>query len=223
MPNMKQLLVILCFLPFSPFAQMNEVSGGNIGLNLSAGSLLMKPSGGGFEQRLGVTSSLAEVIFGDVSIASSQERYTFDSLPDFTNNVLKLGLSINNKIPIYSLKLGKSNRGECWYFNFKFLLDYKFDKILRTSTNFSNSNQHGLNLGLGLRPSYSGGHKSRVAWSFFYDVFYHMDLNNSINPAISSENYRQNGVYFRLTVLHHKTYDFLDQGINKKKAYKRKM
>jgi hypothetical protein len=224
---MRVIFSIIVFLLSFQFnsAQMNEVSGGNIGLSANGGLILNSPSGAGFGFEAGVTTSFGGMIFPELNYSKRTESYGVDSLnTELSSSSSFLGLGVNNKIPIWSLKLGKSTKGECWWLNFKLLLDYNYRWMLNNTSNFNftKGNESGLNLGLGLRPAYSGGHKSRVAWSYYYDVYYRLDLNKSKHPEISSESWKQNGLFFRVTVVHHKTSDFLDSGINKRKAYGRK-
>lgn len=224
--NMK-ILSALVFLLFTSinYAQVHEVSGGNIGISLNGGLIMNTPTGAGYGFGGGLTTGFGEVLFPEVSYQFQKETYGLDSLgAEQSAQSNNLGLGLNSKIPIFHFKLGKSSKGECWWLNFKLLIDYKYAWMLsnKANFNFNKANNHGFNFGLGLRPSYSGGHKSRVAWSYFYDVYYHLDLNKNDQLALQETNWKQNGVYFRITILHHTTSDFLKTGIDKKKAYKRK-
>jgi hypothetical protein len=201
------------------------VSGGNFGVSLNGGYVINRPTGSGFGFGAGLTTSFREVVFPEVSYSYQSESYGADSLAtDLGNTSNALGLGLNNKIPVFDISLGKSNKGECWHLLLKLLIDYKYNFMLSQKANFAfeKQNNHGFNFGLGFRPSYSGGHKSRVAWSYFYDVYYHLDLNKNDQMALQQSGWKQNGIYFRLTILHYKTSDFLNNGIDKKKAYKRK-
>jgi hypothetical protein len=204
---------------------MNEVSGGNIGLSANGGLVLNSPEGKGFGFGAGLTTSLGGMIFPEVNFSKRSESYGVDSLGTTRSGSSSfLGLGLNNKIPIWTIQLGKSSKGECWYLGVKFLLDYNYRWALKNTSNFNftKANESGLNLGIGIKPSYSGGHKSRVAWSYYYDIYYHLDLSKTNHPDISAGSWKQNGLFFRVTVTHHKTSDFLDSGINKRKAYGRK-
>ncbi len=222
---MKIKLLIIAFFLSAPFySQLHEVSGGNVGVSLNAGIVKNSPVGSGFGFNGGITTSFRELIFPEVSFGYQSESYGFDSLSNEILNVSNnLGLSLNSKIPIWDISLGKSSKGECWHLLLKVLFDYKYSLMLRqvSTFDFDKQNNHGLNLGVGFRPAYSGGHKSRVAWSYFYDVYYHLDLNKNNQMALQQDGWKQNGLYFRLTILHYKTSDFLNNGIDKKKAYKR--
>ena len=223
--NMKKVLTYFSFLiVISSHAQVHEVSGGNYGVSLNGGLVMNTPTGKGFGFGAGITTGIKELIFPEISYSYQNESYGLDSSQvELSNTSNFIGLGLNNKIPIFDISLGKSNKGECWHLLLKLLFDYKYNFMLSQKSNFSfeKLNTHGFNFGLGLRPAYSGGHKSRVAWSYFYDVFYHLDLNKNDQMALQESGWKQNGIYFRLTILHHKTSDFLNNGINKKKAYKR--
>ncbi len=206
-------------------AQLHEVSGGNVGISLNGGYVMNTPKGSGFGMGGGLTTTFGEVLFPEVFYQFQKETYGSDSLAnDLSAASHNLGLGLNSKIPIFHFSLGKSSKGECWWLNFKLLLDYKYAWMLsnKSNFNFEQANNHGFNFGLGIRPAYSGGHKSRVAWSYFYDVYYHLDINKNNQLALQETGWKQNGIYLRLTILHYSTSDFLDNGINKKKAYRRK-
>ena len=222
------VLLMFIFLSFNSYSQMNEVSGGNIGLSFFGGGKLNSSStsssySAGLMWGVGITTAIRNIIFPEVSYGSSKTMYGADTLGNaLENNSNELGMGINSKIPIYNLSLGKSSKGECWYLNIKFLLDYKYSVNFKNKTNFTytSQNDHLLNLGIGINPKYSGGHKSRVAWSYFYDVGYRLDLNKNDGFSIDDQtDWKQNGFFFRLTIVHHKTSDFLG-GNKPKKSYK---
>lgn len=204
-------------------AQLTTVTGGNVGFSASAGMVLNQPQGSGWGYGLGLTTSFFEILFPEVTFSHTSSNFGVDSMnQEYTNQSNFLGLGLNNKIPLFAIAMGKSKHQECWYLNLKLLVDYQYKFRLGGSSNFNfvEANESGLNLGLGVRPSYSGADKSRVAWAFFYDVFYHLDLNKTNQPTINSQ-IQQNGIYFRFTVLHYKTSDMLGGG-SKKKAYNKK-
>lgn len=218
-------LQILLFTSIIGFGQAYEKSGGNIGLSFNGGMVMNTPKGTGHGFGAGITRGFGEVLFPEVSYQFQQESYGADTLAiEQTAASNNLGLGLNTKIPLFKVSLGKSSKAECWWLNFKLLLDYKYSWMLSNKSNFAfnKQNNNGFNFGLGIRPQYSGGHKSRVAWGYFYDVYYHMDLNKNNQPALAAGNWKQNGIYFRITILHYSTTDFLENGINKKKAYRRK-
>lgn len=208
---------------YHSFGQLATVTGGNFGASATGGMVMNKPMGSGFGVNLGLTTSFYEIFFPEVSFGYSSSTYGVDSTGDDLLNQSKfLGLGLNNKIPIISLKMGKSKHQECWYLNFKLLVDYRYDFRFGNRSNFEfvSKNENGINLGLGIRPSFSGADKSRVAWAFFYDVYYHMDLNKTNQPALGNTS-QHNGLFFRFTFLHYKTSDMLGGG-SKKKAYNKK-
>lgn len=215
------LFMLSVVISIGAFGQLSTVTGGNVGASISGGYLLNKPAGNGLGLSAGVTTSFYEIFFPEVSYEISR----YDLGTDTTGETIAgkdsyLGLGLNNKIPFFSLKMGKSKHQECWYLNFKILFDYKYRLALGSSGVVLNpKNQSGINLGLGIRPSFSGADKSRVAWSFFYDFYYHLDLNKSEFGTLSD--IQQNGLFFRLTVLHYQTSDMLGSG-SKKKSYKKK-
>ncbi len=222
---MKKLVIcsIMFFSSFAVTAQLATVTGGNIGASASGGIIMNKPFGNGFGAGFGVTTSFYEIFFPEIGFVYSSSSFGVDTSGE--NQVNKssfLGLGLNNKVPLFSIKMGKSKHQECWYLNFKLLLDYQYKFRLASKSNFDfvEKNESGLNLGLGIRPSFSGSDKSRVAWAFFYDFYYHLDLNKTDQPAMGTS-VQQNGLFFRLTVLHYKTSDMLGGG-SKKKAYNRK-
>jgi len=222
------LLVLICF---HVKAQMHEVSGGNIGVTLFGGGKMNTSSASdikysnGLIAGIGLTTSLAEVIFPEIHYSFASTKYGVDSIGNILENKSNvLGMSLNSKIPVYSLSLGKSSKWECWYMNIKLLLGYNYSINLSNKNNFNylNKNDQLLEVGLGINPRYSGGHKSRVAWSFIYDFVYRLDFNKNDRFSIENQSdWKQNGFFFRLTILHYKTFDFLG-GTSKKKSYKRK-
>ncbi|CAG5087825.1 hypothetical protein [Parvicella tangerina] len=221
---MKSILLVLLILAFSfaGNAQLSTVTGGNFGFSASGGLIMNKPFGSGLGANFGVTTSLYELFFPEISLGYSSSTYGVDTLGENQQNKSTfLGLGLNNKVPLFSLAMGKSKHQECWYLNLKLLLDYHYRFNLGSQSNFpfKAANESGLNLGIGIRPSFSGADKSRVAWAFFYDVFYHLDLNKTDQPSMGTS-IQQNGLFFRLTVLHYKTSNMLGGG-SKKKAYKR--
>lgn len=218
-------LLITLLINISIMSQAYEKSGGNFGISLNGGYVLNSPKGNGFGFGAGITRGFGEVLFPEVSYQFQSETYGVDSLNEMqTSTSNNLGLGLNSKIRIFRIKLGKSSKVECWWLNVKLILDYKYAWMLsnKSNFNFNKFNNHGFNFGLGIRPAYSGGHKSRVAWSYFYDVYYHLDLNKNNQMALQENGWKQNGLYFRLTILHYSTSNFLENGINKKKAYRRK-
>lgn len=222
---MKHLLFFLVFLLIccNNHAQLTTVTGGNFGVSASAGMVLNQPQGSGWGYGVGLTTSFFEILFPEVAFSHTTSNFGVDSLnQEYTNQSNFLGLGLNDKIPLFSVAMGKSKHQECWYLNLKLLVDYQYKLRLGSRSNFdlAKTNESGLNLGLGIRPSYSGSDKSRVAWTFFYDVFYHLDLNKVDQPTLNSQ-IQQNGLYFRFTFLHYKTSDMLGGG-SKKKAYNRK-
>lgn len=205
----------------SIFSQLATVTGGNVGASVSVGALLNQPGGGGFGTSVGLTTGIREIFFPEIDYTFYKANYGEDSQGNsLKNQSFLLGMGLNNKIPIGSIKMGKSNKLECWVLNLKLLLDYKYKIKLSNQSNFGypSGDEQLLNLGLGMRPWFSGSHKSRVAWTFFYDLYYQFDLNTS---SYSGWNFKQNGVYLRFTFLHHKTADMLG-GSSKKKSYNKK-
>lgn len=222
---MKKCLLLTMFivLGLNSFGQLATVTGGNYGLSLSGGLLMNKPTGSGWGGDIGITTSFFEVVFPTINYGYMNSTFGFDSTGrEYINKSHFLGLGVNNKIPFFSLRMGKSKHQECWYLNLKLLFDYNYRFRLNqvSSFDYQPRNETGLNFGLGIRPSYSGADKSRVAWAFFYDFYYHLDLNKSDQPVMGTS-IQQNGVFFRITVLHYKTSDMLGGG-SKKKAYNRK-
>jgi hypothetical protein len=218
------LVLFLTTLSSISYSQLYEVSGGNFGVSANAGYILNNPKGAGYSFGGGLTTSFGELFFPEVNYSFQKEGYGSDSSGiNLSNSSHQLGLALNNKIQVFTLSLGKSNKGECWHLMFKLLLDYRYAWTLANNSNFAfeKQNDSGFNFGLGIRPSYSGGHKSRVAWSYFYDVYYHLDLNKNNQMALQENGWKQNGLFFRMTILHYKTSDFLSNGFDKKKAYKR--
>lgn len=222
---MKHLLVFIgiALIYTKNQAQLTTVTGGNFGVSASAGFVMNQPQGRGWGYGVGLTTSFFEILFPEVAFSHAVSDFGVDSMnQEYTNQSNFLGLGLNNKIPLFAVAMGKSKHQECWYLNLKLLVDYQYKFRLGSRSNFDfvKANESGLNLGLGIRPSYSGADKSRVAWAFFYDVFYHLDLNKVNQPVLNSQ-IQQNGVYFRFTFLHYKTSDMLGGG-SKKKAYNRK-
>lgn len=214
-------LAVLSFICIFGFSQLAVVTGGNVGGSFSAGYLKNNPTGKGFEFSAGITTSFYEVFFPEIDFAREVYSLGLDSAgSNIEQKGNYIGVGVNNKLPIGSIALGKSSKGECWYLNLKLLFDYKYRfKIGTSALNMSPANQSGINLGIGIRPTFSGADKSRVAWSYFYDFYYHLDLNKSDYSNISG--IQQNGFFFRFTLLHYKTSDMLGGG-SKKKAYNRK-
>jgi hypothetical protein len=222
---MKKLITLLALvmLSLSHHAQLATVTGGNFGASLTLGSVMNKPEGTGFGGDIGLTTSFFEVVFPTVTYGIESASFGLDSSgSDLISKSHYLGFGVNNKVPVGSISMGKSSKYECWYLNLKLLLDFNYRLRLNNTSSFDfvPRNETGLNLGLGVRPSFSGADKSRVAWAFFYDVYYHMDLNKSDQPVLGTT-VQQNGIYFRFTFLHYKTSDMLGSG-SKKKAYNRK-
>ncbi|MCB9188454.1 MAG: hypothetical protein H6600_05000 [Flavobacteriales bacterium] len=223
MKKLDLILFLLLFCHAISFGQLATVTGGNFGASASVGMIMNKPTGSGWGTNIGLTTSFYEVFFPEISFGYSSSNYGIDSTGDDLINQSKfLGLGLNNKIPFLSIKMGKSKHQECWYLNFKLLFDYRYDFRFgnRSSFEFISKNENGINLGLGIRPSFSGSDKSRIAWAFFYDIYYHMDLNKTDQPILASTS-QHNGLFFRLTFLHYKTSDMLGGG-SKRKAYNRK-
>lgn len=220
----KGLFVFVFILIYSgATGQLATVTGGNFGASASFGAIMNKPTGNGWGMNLGLTTSFREIFFPEVSFGMSSSNYGIDSSGSkLINNSNYLGLGLNNKIPLFSIAMGKSKYHECWYLNLKLLLDYQYKFRLKhiSSFDYNPQNESGINLGLGVRPSFSGSDKARVAWSFFYDVYYHLDLNKIDQPAIGGP-VQHNGLFVRFTFLHYKTSDMLG-GPSKKKAYNRK-
>lgn len=215
------LFALLTCFSLTSFSQLAVVTGGNIGGSLSGGFLKNKPTGSGLEFSGGITTSFFEVFFPEIDFA--HETYSLGQDSSGSNIEQKsnyIGVGVNNKFPVGSIALGKSSKGECWYLNLKLLFDYKHRfKIGSSALTMNPTNQSGINVGIGIRPTFSGADKSRVAWSYFYDFYYHLDLNKSDFSNISG--IQQNGFFFRFTLLHYKTSDMLGGG-SKKKAYNRK-
>lgn len=220
----KYLVIFVSVLSFvSLRAQLATVTGGNFGISASGGMMMSKPVGDGWGMGVGLTTGFFEVMFPELSYNYNSSTFGLDSTgEEYTNQSHFLGLGLNNKIPFLSIAMGKSKHQECWYLNFKLLVDYqyKFRVGSKSNFNFNQKNESGLNLGIGIKPDYSGADKSRVAWAFYYDVYYHLDLNKSDQPVLGSS-LQQNGLFFRFTVLHYKTSDMLGGG-SKRKAYNRK-
>jgi len=226
-------LALLTFsvLCLSGSAQMNEVSGGNIGLTIHAGaetnaSSLDYKSPLGMVYGFGLTTRLADLVFPTVQFESSSLKYGFadSNTTMFTNRSSSLGLGANFKIPVFSIALGKSNKGECTYLRMKLLVGYNYAINFKDKANFDyvNKNDQQLEFGFGINPRFSGGHKSRVAWNYYFDFVYRFDLNkNNGFTTVNGTDWTQNGFFFRFTVLHHKTSDFLG-GNKPKKSYKKK-
>ena len=225
MKSLLFLILMLCSINY--YSQMNEVTGGNIGLSLLGGGKLNSSGNIAYSPDIlwgvGVTTALGDIIFPEVHYMRSKTNYGINYLGrGLMNNTSTLGIGLNTKLPVYSLSLGKSSKGECWYMNIKLLVDYIYSVNFKNKTNFTytNQNDHVLSLGLGINPKYSGGHKSRVAWSYFYDFGYRLDLNKNDGFSIGDQtNWKQNGFFFRLTIVHYKTSDFLG-GNKEKKSYK---
>lgn len=222
---MKNSILFLLFLlaSISSIGQLTSVTGGNFGASASIGTVMNKPIGNGWGMNIGLTTGFYELFFPEISYGYSSSNYGVDSSgSELINNSNYLGLGLNNKVPLFSIAMGKSKHQECWYLNFKLLLDYRYQFRLKhiSSFDYNPQNESGMNFGLGIRPSYSGADKSRVAWSFFYDVYYHLDLNKTNQPAVGGP-VQHNGLYLRFTFLHYKTTDMLG-GPSKKKAYNRK-
>lgn len=223
---MKKLIrrvFIILILPVSYWGQLATVTGGNFGASISGGLELNSPNGGGFGGSFGITTSFYEVLFPEIDYSYYSSDFGNDNNGDqLVNQSQMIGFGLNNKIPFGSIKMGKSKHQECWYLNLKLLFDYKYQLRIKDRSNFdfNPKNESGFNFGLGIRPSFSGSDKSRVAWAFFYDVYYHLDLNNSYQPTLNTD-IKQNGLYLRFTFLHYKTSDMLGSG-SKKKAYNRK-
>ncbi len=212
---------------------MHQVSGGNIGLVAFGGlsnnktNLENYSTKGGYFFGVGATTSIKNFLFPEVHYSFSDLNYgNNDSLGlIYQNKTQSLGFSLNSKLHFYSLRLGKSSKGECWCLNLKLLAGYSFALHFSDKSSFqdfSSQNDNRLEFGLGINPKYSGGHKSGVAWSYFYDIVYRLDLNknNSFNLH-NATGWQQNGIFLRVTILHHKTTDFLG-GNQKKKSYGKK-
>ncbi len=233
---MKLFLCLISFwilLSFNISSQMHQVSGGNIGLVAFGGMSTNKSSlenyktNGGYFFGVGATTSIKNFLFPEIHYSLSDVNYgTNDSLNlNYQNKNQSLGFSLNSKLHFYSLRLGKSTKGECWWLNLKLLAGYNYALHFSNKSNFqsfANQNDSRLEFGLGINPKYSGGHKSRVAWSYFYDIVYRLDLNKNNNFKLQdASGWQQNGIFFRVTILHHKTSDFLG-GNQKKKSYGKK-
>jgi len=225
------IVVFVTIISITSHSQMNEVTGGNIGVSLFGGmkyntstsKAYKAPTG--FLLGAGVTTSIAGVLYPEINYAYSKVGYGVDSLANLLETKTNcLGLNLNAKIPAFFFSLGKSSKGECWGVNINLLAGYVYGINFNNRSNFNyiNKNDQALEIGIGIRPEFSGGHKSRVAWSYNYELVYRFDLNRNSNFSIENNSgWKQNGLFFRLTIMHYKTSDFLG-GNKKKKSYKRK-
>jgi len=224
-------LVFLLFflLKFIP-AQMNERIGRPFGISAFGGLKMNSSMDGyknssGFLTGFGVTTSIANVVFPELNYSFSNTSYGEDSIgKNLINKSKSLGFSLNSKISAFYISLGKSSKQECWGLGVKLLLGYNYSLNFKNDFNFNyvNQNDSGLELGLGINPTYSGGHKSRVSWSYYYEIIYRLDLNKNNQFAIDTHSaWQQNGLFIKLTVLHYNTFNFLARP-SKEKSYKRK-
>jgi hypothetical protein len=230
---MKALLTLLFSLFILSFeAQMHEKTGKNIGLSLYGGLnyTSVKESAIKFKPNhfygAGITRSFGDIIFPEINYTYGKGNYGLnDSLAEeFINANHSLGLSLNSKLNIFRFSMGKSNKGECTWLNVKLLLGLNYSFHFQNKANFpmSHKNDFFLESGIGILPKYSGGHKSRVAWSYYFDLVFRYDATKNTSFMVNEvTGFRNNALMLRLTIVNYRTYDFLG-GNQKKKSYNKK-
>jgi hypothetical protein len=220
---------VLISVSFS--AQMHQKKGGNIGVALLGGMVMTKPdidpskSSNGPIMSAGVTRSFRNLLFPEINYTFFKTGYGTSVLGDASVVAHHaIGVGLPAKLNFYTMRLGKSNKGECTLLRLNILAGYYYLHQVKNqpSLGIDFPGEHALELGLGFLPQWSGGHKSRVAWSYFIDAGYRIDLNKNKAIVHSNTGWKSNGAFLRLTIVHYKTVDFLG-GNAKKPAYKQKM
>jgi len=233
---MKALLIVFfSFFILSFEAQMHEKTGKNIGMSFYGGlnytsvkesTLKFNPN---YFYGAGITRSFRDIIFPEVNYTSSKSIYGLnDTIGKFDSELVNvnhsLGLSLNSKLTMFRFSLGKSNKGECTWLNVKLLLGLNYSFHFQNKANFpmSHKNDFFLESGIGILPKYSGGHKSRVAWSYYFDLVFRYDATKNTSFMVNDvTGFRNNALMLRLTIVNYRTYDFLG-GNQKKKSYNKK-
>jgi hypothetical protein len=225
-------IFILSMISEPLVAQMHEKTGKNLGVTLFGG--LQYTHSKEFAQKLkpyslfgaGITRSFGDLLFPEVNYTYSKGNYGFsDSLETpFTTINHSLGIGMNTKPTIFRFSMGKSNKGECTWMNIKLILGAQYTFHLKNNANFTinHPNDFFLESGIGVLPKYSGGHKSRVAWSYFIDVVYRWDMTKNTSFSLNEvTGFKNSALLLRMTIVHYRTYDFLG-GNQKKKSYNKK-
>jgi hypothetical protein len=211
--------------------QMHQKKGGNIGVSGLGGLSLTHPDAHSSKKSmgsvvsLGITRSFRDLLFPEINYSFFTTAYGINGSGENTTvQHHAIGIGLPAKLNFYTLRLGKSNKGECTLLRMNLLLGYYYLHPIKNKTDLGVNfpDEHIFEVGLGVLPQWSGGHKSRVAWSYFMDMGYRLDLNKNAALINSFSGWKTNGVFIRLTIIHYKTMDFLG-GNTKKPAYKQKM